>query len=134
MHLPDLPPAKISPAAPTTHLDIVPTLLSALGFTEDILFTQGRSLLEQPKRRDILALCENGFRQPLYRAVVTRTYISRWAYRPREYLFSGVQRRDGERVSGDDWLGEVRSHLNEAAQMYEVLPDVSQPPRKFDGP
>ena len=26
MHLPDLPPAKISPAAPTTHLDIVPTL------------------------------------------------------------------------------------------------------------
>jgi hypothetical protein len=83
MHLPDLPPAKISPAAPTTHLDIVPTLLSALGFTEDILFTQGRSLLEQPKRRDILALCENGFRQPLYRALVTRTYISRWAYRPR---------------------------------------------------
>lgn len=134
MHLPDLPPAKISPAAPTTHLDIVPTLLSALGFTEDILFTQGRSLLEQPKRRDILALCENGFRQPLYRALVTRTYISRWAYRPREYLFSGVQRRDGEQVSGDDWLGEVRSHLNEAAQMYEVLPDVSQPPRKFDGP
>ena len=37
MHLPDLPPAKISPATPTTHLDIVPTLLSALGFTEDIL-------------------------------------------------------------------------------------------------
>jgi len=85
-------------------------------------------------KRDILALCENGFRQPLYRALVTRTYISRWAYRPREYLFSGVQRRDGEQVSGDDWLGEVRSHLNEAAQMYEVLPDVSQPPRKFDGP
>ena len=134
MHLPDLPPAKISPTAPTTHLDIVPTLLSALGFTEDILFTQGRSLLEQPKRRDILALCENGFRQPLYRALVTRTYISRWAYRPREYLFSGVQRRDGEQMSGDDWLGEVRSHLNEAAQMYEVLPDVSQSPRKFDRP
>jgi hypothetical protein len=38
MHLPDLPQAKIFPAAPTTHLDIVPTLLSALGFTEDILF------------------------------------------------------------------------------------------------
>jgi hypothetical protein len=38
----------------------------------------------------------------------------------REYLFSGVQRRDGEQVSGDEWLGEVRSHLNEAAQMYEV--------------
>jgi uncharacterized protein len=132
MHLPDLPSVEISPAEPTTHLDIIPTLLSALGFSEDVLFTQGRSLLEQPKHRDILALCENGFRQPLYRALVTGSYISRWAYRPREYLFSGVQRRDGQPVSSDDWLGEVRAHLNEAAQMYEVLPDVSQEPRKFD--
>ena len=134
MHLPNLPLSQISIPGPTTHLDIVPTLLSALGFSKDVLYTQGRSLLEQPKRREILALCENGFRVPLYRALVTDTYISRWAYRPHQYLFSGVQRRDGAPVAGNDWLAEVRAHLSEAAQMYEVLPDVSQPDRKFDQP
>jgi hypothetical protein len=106
-------------------------LFRALFFLQ---YTQGRSLLEQPKRREILALCENGFRVPLYRALVTDTYISRWAYRPRQYLFSGVQRRDGAPVAGNDWLAEVRAHLSEAAQMYEVLPDISQPARKFDQP
>ena len=134
MHLPNSPVSQISIAGPTTHLDIVPTLLAALGFTRDVLYTQGRSLLEQPKGREILALCENGFRVPLYRALVTDTYISRWAYRPRQYLFSGVQRRDGAPVAGNDWLAEVRAHVSEAAQMYEVLPDISRPARKFDQP
>ncbi len=134
MHLPNLPLSQISIPDPTTHLYIVPTLFSVFGFSKDVLYTQGRSLLEPPKRREILALCENGFRVPLYRALVTDTYISRWAYRPHQYLFSGVQRRDGAPIAGNDWLAEVRAHLSEAAQMYEVLPDISQPARKFDQP
>lgn len=132
MHLPDSAPQQMTVEGPTVHLDIVPTLLSALGLTEDALYTQGRSLFEPPNHRQILALCENGFRVPLYRALVTDTFISRWAYRSRQYLFSGVQRRDGTMVHDDAWLGEVRSHLTEAAEMYEILPDTSQPPRRFN--
>jgi membrane-anchored protein YejM (alkaline phosphatase superfamily) len=131
MHLPDLPPQEISIEAPTTHLDIVPTLLFSLGLTEDVLYTQGRSLFEPPQDRQMLALCENGFRVPLYRALVTDTFISRWSYRPRQYLFSGVERRDGAPVTGEGWLAEARSHLPEAAEMYEILPDTSLPPRQF---
>jgi uncharacterized protein len=132
MHFPGLPPPPIAVEGPTVHLDIVPTLLSALGLTQDVLYTQGRSLFEPPEHRQILALCENGFRVPLYRALVTDKFISRWSYRPRQYLFSGVQRRDGASVDNEAWLGEVRSHLQEAAEMYEILPDTSQPPRKFN--
>jgi uncharacterized protein len=132
MHLPESPPQQMTVEGPTVHLDIVPTLLSALGLTEDALYTQGRSLFEPPKHRQILALCENGFRVPLYRALVTDTFISRWSYRRRQYLFSGVQRRDGIMVHDEDWLGEVRSHLTEAAEMYEILPDTLQPPHKFN--
>lgn len=134
MHLPDLPAQQIPIAGPTTHLDIVATLLSALGLKEDVLYTQGRSLLDAPVHREMLAVCENGFRVPLYRALVTETFVSRWAYRPKGYLFSGVQRRDGTSVVDDAWLAEVRSHLSEAAQMYEILPDTSHPPRKFTAP
>jgi hypothetical protein len=131
MHLPQLPPQQLPIESPTVHLDIVPTLLSALGLTEDVLYTQGRSLFEPPVHREMLALCENGFRVPLYRALVTSTFISRWCYRQRQYLFSGVQRRDGLPVNGEAWLTEVRLHLHDAAEMYEIPPSTSQPPRKF---
>jgi uncharacterized protein len=134
MHLPYLPAQQISIASPTTHLDIVATLLSALGLKDDALYTQGRSLLDAPAHREMLAVCENGFRVPLYRALVTDTFVSRWAYRSKQYLFSGVQRRDGATVVDDAWLIEVRSHLTDAAHMYEILPDTSQPPRKFTEP
>jgi hypothetical protein len=43
-----------------------------------------------------------------------------------------VQRRDGAPVGGQDWLTEVRSHVDEAARMYEIVPDISQPPRRFN--
>jgi membrane-anchored protein YejM (alkaline phosphatase superfamily) len=136
MHFPDLPPAQIPVAGPTVHLDIVPTLLSAIGFKSDVLYTQGFSLLEKRPKRNVLSLCEQGFGVPRYRDLVTDTYISRWAYRghDNEWLFSGVQRRDGARVTDQTWLSEVRARLDEAARMYEILPDISKPPRRFNVP
>jgi membrane-anchored protein YejM (alkaline phosphatase superfamily) len=130
MHLPNLAASpKID--VPTTHLDIVPTILQSLGLDADVLYTQGRSLLSQLNNRIVLALSDTGFRVPLYRTLVTETYISRWAQRPLEYLFAGVQRRDGREVKKQDWLREARALNAQAAEMYELLPDVSQPPRKF---
>lgn len=132
MHFPDRAPDPISIEVPTVHMDIVPTLLQALGFEEDKLYTQGRSLLGRIDHRPALALCEQGFSVPLYRSLVTGTYISRWWHTPTRYLFSGVQRRDGGNVEGDDWWHEARDVHAGASEMYEILPDVSQPPRKFD--
>ena len=130
MHLPDVAePLQID--GPTTHMDIVPTVLQTLGFNEDILYTQGRSLLSKLEYRPVLSLSDTGFRVPLYRTLVTDTYISRWAQQPLQYLFAGVQRRDGGEVRGQEWLSEVRALNGQAAEMYELLPDVSQPPRKF---
>src|ERR1043166_8351066 len=134
MHLPDAGAGRVRLAeVPTTHLDVVPTILEAFGFEEDVLFTQGRSLLSALEDRPVLCLSDTGFRVPLYRTLVTGTYISRWAQRPLQYLFAGVQRRDGGKVEGEEWLREARLLNSEAAAMFELLPDVSQPPRKFDG-
>jgi glucan phosphoethanolaminetransferase (alkaline phosphatase superfamily) len=131
MHFPEpnSEPRKIDSA--TVHMDIVPTLLQALGFDEDVLYTQGRSLLSELEPRAALPLCEQGFTVPLYRALVTDTHISRWLRTPRTYLFSGVQRRDGANVDNEDWLREARAVTAEAASMYELPPDVAQPPRRF---
>ena len=132
MHFADLPPGQIAVEGPTVHLDIIPTLLSAVGFDADVLYTQGYSLFEKRPQRDVLALCEQGFRVPLYRDLVTADFISRWAYRPHQWLFSGVQRRDGAPVVDQTWLNDARAHVDEAARMYEILPDTSQPPRRFN--
>lgn len=134
MHFPDRAPGSINIEVPTVHLDIVPTLLQALGFGEDALYTQGRSLLGRLEDRPALALCEQGFSVPLYRSLVTDTYISRWWHTPSRYLFSGVQRRDGRNVEGDDWWREAQELHAGASEMYEILPDVSQPTRQFDSP
>ncbi|MEY2547071.1 MAG: uncharacterized protein QOG48_2188 [Verrucomicrobiota bacterium] len=132
MHLPDVDLTPFQIDVPTTHMDIVPTLLQALGFHDDILYTQGRSLLSKLERRPVLSLCEQGFSVPLYRALVTDTYISRWWRTRRQYLFSGVQRRDGMPVQGDEWANEARKLYPAAAGMFEIVPDIFQPPRKFD--
>ncbi len=131
LHLPGIPPEPLSIDVPTTHMDIVPTILQALGFTEDVLYTQGHSLLSSPERRPVLALSDTGFRVPLYRTLVTETYISRWSLRPLSYLFAGIQRRDGAKVEGEDWLNEVRAGNDRAAEMYELLPDTQTTPRPF---
>ncbi|MEO8043821.1 MAG: sulfatase-like hydrolase/transferase [Spartobacteria bacterium] len=131
MHLPERGTELLPIDGPTTHMDIVPTVLQALGFNEDVLYTQGTSLLSALGRRPILSLSDTGFRVPLCRTLVTATYISRWTHRPLQYLFAGVQRRDGAEVKGEEWISEVRALNSQAAEMYELLPDVSQPPRKF---
>lgn len=131
LHLPEIGPEALEIDIPTTHLDVVPTLLQTFGYDEDILYTQGRSLLEKLEPRPLLALSDTGFRVPLYRTLVTETYISRWAQRPLQYLFAGVQRRDGKKVEGDAWHREVLRWNAKAGEMYELLPDVSAPPRKF---
>lgn len=131
MHLPDAGPERLQIETPTVHMDIVPTILNGLGFDEDVLYTQGRSLLGRIEKRTMLALSEQGFSVPLYRSLVTDAYVSRWAHRPLQYLFAGVQRRDGKAVEGEAWLEEVRALNPQAAGMFELLPDVSQPPRKF---
>jgi hypothetical protein len=43
-----------------------------------------------------------------------------------------VQRRDGAAVEGEEWLREARELYATAAEMYEILPDVSRPPRQFE--
>lgn len=131
MHLPDMPPERLDIGVPTVHTDIVPTILESFGFSADMLYTQGVSLLDPIADRPMLSLCEQGRAIPAYRALVTSTYISRWRYTPAEYLFSGVQRRDGGPVEGDDWLGEVRALYPGTLPLYELLPDVSRPPRAF---
>lgn len=133
IHFPEPNSQPINIDHPTVHMDIVPTLLQALGFTDDVLYTQGRSLFGDPEPRPALTLCEQGFTVPLYRALVTDTYISRWLRTPRKYRFSGVQRRDGANVQGKDWLREARAVTPAAASMYELLPDTAQPPRHFQG-
>ena len=131
IHLPDAPPEPLAIEVPTVHIDIVPTLLNALGFDQDVLHTQGRSLLGAVEYRPMLSLCEHLSKPPRYRALVTDTYVSRWRYTARRYLFSGVQRRDGAPVKGEEWLSEARELYATAAEMYEILPDVSQPPVPF---
>jgi hypothetical protein len=45
MHLSDAPSPALAIDVPTVHMDIVPTLLNTPGFDEDVLCTQGCSLL-----------------------------------------------------------------------------------------
>jgi membrane-anchored protein YejM (alkaline phosphatase superfamily) len=130
IHLPEGVAEPPPVEGPTVHMDIVPTLLEALGFGEDVLYTQGRSLLGALEDRPMLSLCEHLSKPPRYRALVTDTYVSRWRYTARHYLFSGVQRRDGAAVEGEEWLDEARRLYATAAEMYEILPDVSQPPAR----
>jgi membrane-anchored protein YejM (alkaline phosphatase superfamily) len=135
MHLPDALPNELPINVPTVHLDIVPTILQALGYDRDVLYTQGHSLLSSVENRPMLSLCEQGgVAVPLYRALVTATYVSRWRYAPTQYLFSGVQRRDGEPVQGEEWREEARALYDESGRMYEILPDTSKPARKFGPP
>jgi hypothetical protein len=115
-------------------LDIVPTVLQILGFSEDVLYTQGRSLLSEPDPLPALALAGQGVYVPFHRCLVTSQFISRWSQHPLEYVFDGVQRRDGSPVTNEQWLDEAKQLNARAAEMYELLPDVSKPPRKFAGP
>jgi hypothetical protein len=132
MHLPDRDEANISVNEPTTHLDIVPTILQALGFDQNVLFTQGDSLLSPLPPRPLLSMAEQGgLSVPLYRCFVSPEYISSWRYEPSFYLFCAVQRRDGKPVQGQQWLEEVRRGYDEVAKMYDLLPDVSAPPPAF---
>ena len=131
IHLPDIWAPAISSDERTTHLDIVPTILQTLGFGEDVLYTQGQSLLSNRNPRPMLALPGQGVYVPFHRCLVTDQYISRWSQHPLDYVFAGVQRRDGAPVSSEEWLDEAKRFNPEAAEMYELLPDVSQPPRKF---
>ena len=80
---------------PTSHVDIVATLLDALGFDADVLYTQGRSLLERQGERTTLVLAEQGYLEPSYHVFVTPRTISRWRYVGGRFLFASVQPRDG---------------------------------------
>lgn len=128
MHFPDRPVDPIDVKGPTMHIDIVPTIVAALGFKNDVLYTQGQSLLGPLNARPLLSLSEQGgVAVPQYRCLVSNDYISRWRYTPAEYQFSGVQRRDGNMVEGKNWEQEVRANYPASASMYELLPDVNQP-------
>jgi glucan phosphoethanolaminetransferase (alkaline phosphatase superfamily) len=131
IHLPEIEASALPRDVPTTHMDVVPTILQSLGFREDVLYTQGQSLLSNNGPRPALALSDHGFRVPLYRALVTDRYISRWSLKPSHYVFAGVQRRDGAPMQGQEWLEEATRLNAGAAEMYELLPDVSQTPRPF---
>lgn len=115
----------------TIHLDIIPTLLDYMGFENDILYTQGQSLLRKLKDRKIFIASEQGNFYPLYHAIVTQKYISRWWHGEDRFLFSGVQRRDGKPVKSREWLNEIQSNLRNASYLYNILPDITKPARKF---
>ena len=134
IHVPgrSLPP--IDTTRLTSSLDDVPTLLELLGFQEDVLRTQGISLLDTHTRRPMLVAGEQGIYFPQYLDLVSDSYISRWRQGHQRFLFSGVERRDGQPVIGDAWWQEVESWRNRAALGYELLPDVTAPPRRFDEP
>ena len=122
------PPAH---AGLTTNLDIVPTLLDFLGFQGDVLRTQGESLLRPAPARALVMLAEQGWYEPLYGALVSETYLSRWRLDRARFRFAGVERRDGRPVVGDAWWREVQAGRPAAALGYEVLPDVAEPPKPF---
>ena len=141
IHVPGRPAPVASPDTPTSHVDIVATLLDGLGFDADVLYTQGRSLLERKGERTTLVLAEQGYLEPSYHAFVTPRTISRWRYVGGRFLFASVQPRDGTWPAGDPWgtpdaawLAELRGEVARAALLYQVLPDVSRPPRRFSRP
>jgi len=101
----------------------VPTLLDALGCPEDFLRTQGQSLLHPRNERRALLTSEQGYAVPLYSALVTPEYVSRWHNGARRLSFADVTRRDGKPVEGDQWLEEAKALYPEAVAEYQVLPD-----------
>lgn len=133
MRVPGQPVVPQRPEALTSHVDIVPTLLDALGFREDVLRTQGQSLLHPRTERRALLTSEQGFASPLYSAFVTKDYISRWHNDRSVFSFADVARRDGEAVEGDAWLEEAKALYPEAAAEYQQLSDPSGPMAKFEG-
>ncbi|HEY9383821.1 MAG TPA: sulfatase-like hydrolase/transferase [Gemmatimonadales bacterium] len=118
----------------TTSLDIVPTLLDFLGFREDILRTQGTSLLEPTAPRPLVILAEQGIYFPQHHALISDTYISRWRHGEKQFLFAGVERRDGGPVVGDAWWSEVQAGRARASLGYELLPDIRAPAASFQWP
>lgn len=115
----------------SSNLDIVPTVLDLMAFPTDVLRTQGTSLLDSAPRPPMLMLAEQGPYYPTYHALVGPVYLSRWRDGREEFLFSGVDRRDGGPVSGQEWWREVLAGRSAAARAYEVLPDPREPPRPF---
>ena len=134
IHVPDGAIPLLDSTRLTTSLDDVPTLLALLGFQEDVLRTQGVSLLDLHSRRPMLVAGEQGIYVPQYLDLVSDTYLSRWRQGQRRFLFAGVERRDGRPVEGDAWWREVESWRAGAALGYEVLPDVTAPARHFQTP
>ena len=134
IHVPDGAIPLLDSTRLTTSLDDVPTLLELLGFQEDVLRTQGVSLLDLHSRRPMLVAGEQGIYVPQYLDLVSDTYLSRWRQGQRRFLFAGVERRDGRPVEGDAWWREVESWRSGAALGYEVLPDVTAPARHFQTP
>jgi membrane-anchored protein YejM (alkaline phosphatase superfamily) len=131
MHLPGAPVSGINANGFTSHVDIVPTLLDLLGFDADVLRTQGQSLLHPRNSRKALLVGEQGYDYPFYNALVTNDYISRWRNTARKFDFSGVVRRDGQPVIGNNWLEQATAEYPQAAQEYENLPDPTPPPLPF---
>ena len=134
MHFPDGTVPAPTSGELTSHLDILPTLLELCGFKEDILRTQGESLLHSPPKRKALLLSEQGYSFPEYHALVTHDYVSRWRNASSLFSFSGVERRDGTSVRGNEWLEQARSFYPDAAGRYETLPDVNAALPPFAAP
>ncbi len=118
----------------TSNLDVIPTVLDLMGFQADVLRTQGVSLLGDSARPPMLLLAEQGPYYPTYHALVSRTYLSRWRDGREEFLFTGVDRRDGLPVRGDQWWTEVQAGRATASAAYEILPDPAGPPIPFRRP
>jgi arylsulfatase A-like enzyme len=131
MHFPDAAMSAIATDELTSHTDIVPTLLEFFGFNEDVLRTQGRSLFHPSATRQALLASEQGYYFPAYHALVTKDYVSRWRHTSRSFLFSGVERRDGCAVVGDEWLDQAKALYPSAAKQYEILPDPAAPLARF---
>ncbi len=123
IHLPAGVPHPLLPPAATSHMDIVPTLLEALGLPSGALETQGKSLLGPLGKREFMVLAEHGYERPHYLAIVTEHYFTRWKRTPTRLLFSGANRYDGSPVSDDSWQSEVfTDSLSKTISQYLNLP------------
>jgi membrane-anchored protein YejM (alkaline phosphatase superfamily) len=131
IHFPGASIGEIRNDALTSHTDIVPTLLDFFGINEDVLRTQGQSLLHPSASRGALLTSEQGYYFPAYHALVTKDYVSRWRHTSRSFLFSGVERRDGRAVVGEEWFDQAKALYPSAANQYEILPDIAAPLSKF---
>jgi membrane-anchored protein YejM (alkaline phosphatase superfamily) len=131
MHFPDISIPAIKSDDLTSHTDIVPTLLDFLGFNEDVLRTQGQTLFHPAAVRSALLTSEQGYYFPAYHALVTKDYVSRWRHTTAKFLFSGVERRDGRPVIGNEWFEQAKALYPGAADQYEILPNPDAPPIKY---